>query len=62
MIRRLTMAIFTLYMKYLLSSYTKHMGCINVAGRTGGRHEISNVSWRLGDVDTCGDCYCMLHS
>ena len=35
MFRRLTMAIFRLYMKYLVSSYTRlNMGCIQWGGRS----------------------------
>jgi len=53
MFRRLTMAIFRLYMKYLVSSYTRlNMNCIQWGGRSWGGHEISYVSWRLGDVGT----------
>ena len=37
MFRHLTMAIFRLYMKYLLSSYTKHIWAVySGAGRRGG--------------------------
>jgi len=55
MFRRLTVAIFRLFMKYLVSSYTRlNMGCIQGAGRSWGRHESSYVSWRLGGVGTWG--------
>jgi len=60
MFRRLTMAIFRLYMKYLVSSYMRlNMGCIQWGGRRRGGHEISYVSWRLGGVGTWGFCYYM---
>jgi len=53
MFRRLTMAIFRLYMKCLVSSYTRlNMGCIHWGGRRRGGHEISYVSWRVGGVGT----------
>jgi len=51
MFRLLTMAIFRLYMKYLVSSYTRLIiGCIQWGGRRWGGHEISYVSWWLGGV------------
>jgi len=56
MFRRLTMAIFRLYMKYLVRSYTRLiLGCIQLGGGRRGGHEISHVSWRLGGVGTWGD-------
>jgi hypothetical protein len=55
MFRRLIMAIFRLYMKYLVSSYTRlNMGRLQWGGRSWGGYEISYVSWRLGGVDTWG--------
>jgi len=55
MVRRLTLAIFRLYMKYSVSSYTRLiMGCIQWGGTRWGGHEISYVSWRLGGVGTWG--------
>jgi len=60
MFRCLTMAIFRLYMKYLISSYKRLiMGCLQWGGRRWGGHEISYVSWRLGGVGTWGFCYYM---
>jgi len=59
--QRLTVAIFRLYMKFLVSSCTRLiMGCIPWRGRRWGGHEISYVSWRLGGVGTWGDCYFIL--
>jgi len=58
MFRRLTMAIFRLYMEYLVSSYTRlSMGSIQWGGRRRGGHEIPYVPWRLGGVATWGICY-----
>jgi len=60
MFRHLTMAIFRLYIKYLVSSYTRlNMGCIQWGGRSWGGHEFSYVSWKLRGVGTRGICYCM---
>jgi len=51
MFRRLTMAIFRLYMKYLVSSYTRLIiGRIQRGGRRRGGHEFLYVSRRLGGV------------
>jgi len=40
--------------------YKTYMGCIRGAGRRGGGHEISYVSWRLGGVDTWGGLCCYM--
>jgi len=51
MFRRLVISIFRLYMKYLLSSYTKHTWAVCM-GQGGGKvgNKISYLSERLGDV------------
>jgi len=60
MFRRLTMAIFRLYMKYLVSSYTRIiMGRVQCGARRWGGHEIWYVLWKLGGVGTWG-LYCYM--
>ena len=51
MFRRLIMVIFRLYMKYLLSSYTKYTWAVFM-GQGGGKsgHEILYLSQSLGGV------------
>jgi hypothetical protein len=53
MFRCLSMAIFRLYMKYLVSSCTRLIWAV-YSGEVGGEEgtEISYVSWRLGGVGT----------
>jgi len=50
MFRRLTMAIFRLYMKYLLSSYTKRIWAVyvgQVGGEMGTRSRICHRGWEV---------------
>ena len=42
----------------LENSYTRfNMGCVRCGVWGWGGYEISYVSWRLGGVDTWGNCY-----
>jgi len=50
MFRRLIMAIFRLYMKYLSSSYTKHTWAVYVGqggGKVGARYRICQGGWAV---------------
>ena len=50
MFRRLIMAIFRLYMKYLLSSYTKHTWVVYMGkggGKVGMRSRICQKGWAV---------------
>jgi len=50
MFRRLIMAIFILYMKYLLSSYTKHTWVVYMGqggGKVGTRSRICQKVWAV---------------
>jgi len=50
MFRRLIMAIFSLYMKYLLSSYTKHTWVVYMGygeSKLGTRFRICHKGWAL---------------
>jgi hypothetical protein len=50
MFRRLIMAIFRLYMKYLLSSYTKHAWAVYMGyggGKVGTRSRICQKGWAV---------------
>ena len=50
MFRLLIMAIFKLYMKHLLSSYTKHTGAVYMGkggGKAGARSRICQRSWAV---------------
>ena len=59
MFRRLTMAIFRLYMKYLVSSYTGLIWAVYSGEVGGGVGTRSRVSWRFEGVGTWGFCYYM---
>ena len=51
MFRRLIMAIFRLYMKYLLNSYTKHTWVVYIGeggGKVGTRSRMSEMLWGVG--------------
>jgi len=59
MFRRLTMAIFRLYMKYLLNSYTGLLWAVyigEVGGEVGTRSRMCHGGWEVG---TWGNCYYM---
>ena len=59
MFRRLIMAIFRLYMKYLLSSYTKHTWAVYTGkrgGKVGTRSRICQKGWTVWV--TCGGPWC----
>jgi len=50
MFRRLIMAIFRLYIKYLLSSYTKHIWAVYMfqgGGKVGTRSRICQKGWAV---------------
>jgi len=61
MFRRLTMAIFSLYMKYLVSSYTVLLWAVysgKVGGEVGTRSRMCHGGWEVRVHGLL--CYCIL--